>query len=243
MIFESLAVLVLALISVIIIPVGVVWVLIRWNNKSSRNAGCIVTIVFFFISSGCGAYLIVKGVDIIKNYDTISIVDSLEKESDYFSIEIIRGFSETPFFDSIKSLQPAGKPIPENYMTYAGGKNFYRAPLIYPYSVTSIDKSKEWEIEDESGIEDIKSSSDGNGSKLVLSGITEMTFNKRILVGKRMNNDKEEYFILRFRTGDVEIFDKEPELKRKAYMLGFDTVKPMSSVKNYYNRFFIAETK
>ena len=47
-------------------------------------------------------------------------------------------YRDTAFLESIKQMQPLSVSIPYAYYYCTGFQDYYRMPLIYPYSVISI---------------------------------------------------------------------------------------------------------
>jgi len=50
----------------LIVGVALLWSFIRWNDKKSRDTGCLVAILFFILTLICGGYMIYKGVNKVK---------------------------------------------------------------------------------------------------------------------------------------------------------------------------------
>lgn len=220
--------LVLAVISI----AAIVWAVIRWKKSSSRNTGCGFAFLFFILATICGVASVVKFIEFAKENKPDS--DALEKSLDNFTNFVSGKYADSPFMDSLKSMQPENIEIPTTYFTYPGFRDYYRMPVIYPYSISTIDNLIYGTLNDESGIKFI--AKDANRSKPLLGNILEFSFDKNTMIGKT-GNDSLPYFIFHFKNGKTERFQHENNLKTSASHLGFDTIKPMTTVREYYIQF------
>ena len=229
---NGLILFILSLLFGFLVFTALIWSFAKWSNKKSRNTGCLIAIIFFFISVACGGFLIYKGVGtFVENIPKIEA-----KRLEIVAETMTCRHHSSALLDSIKSIQPKDKKIPETFYTYAGLRDYYRMPLVYPYSIHAIDDLEQGFIDNEEGIKNI--AKDANKSKHVMHSITAFSFDKGILIAKTEFFDKEiKYKVLQFNNGEISTFDHEKEMKNKAYSLGFDTLKPMMSVKEYYNKF------
>lgn len=213
------------LLLLLIVSVALLWTFIRWNNKKSRDTGCLVAILFLILTLICGGYMVYKGVNKAKE----KISDSINTVSTSMS-----SYRNYPFLDTLKSMQPVNIQIPNEYFTYAGFRDSYRMPFIYPYSINAIDILDNGFICDESDKE-------VNRNEQILHNITNFTFDKNIFVSENkghLSSDSTYFTLLHLDTGVKEIFNSKTKMNIKADSLGFDTLRHMLSIEDYHNKFF-----
>ncbi|MDR2951358.1 MAG: hypothetical protein LBV71_19395 [Prevotella sp.] len=221
------------LLMVFFMLIAIVWTIMKWNNKQNRSVGCAIIFLLFIVIIGCGTIVTIKTLNFFKNATPASVEKGMEIFSEIATVR----HSDSNFMDSIKSLQPVDRIIPETYFTYAGLRDYYRMPLVYPFSMSTIDVLDYGTINDESGIKHI--AKDADKGKQLFGGITSFTFDKRLLMAKveSYSGNEIKYILLDFNTGQKEEFYTEPELKEKAAALGFDISKAWMTVKEYYYKF------
>ncbi|MBK5719411.1 hypothetical protein JGH11_00865 [Dysgonomonas sp. Marseille-P4677] len=231
---QSLLIIIFIFLSVLIVTGTVIWSLIKWNNKKSRDTGCLIAILFFILALLSGGYLIYKGVNtVIKKAPEIRD-QAIEVLSESLSIH----FNDTPYMDSLRIMQPIDSIIPETFFTYGGFRDSYRIPLVYPYSMVMIDEMKYGSLKDESGISNI--ATEVNNSKVIISGITSFAFDKNHLLAKTEGKTSKEikYILFDFNSKQIEMFDSQIDLLQKAKESGFDISNTMDNPRTYYYNLF-----
>lgn len=197
--------------------------------------GCGLTFLFFILTVICSVIVIIKAIEAAKNTITENIdKEVVDKGLDIFTNTLAGRNTHTPFMDTLRSMQPTDKVIPDSYLSYAGFRDYYRMPLIYPYSLNSIDDMAYGQINDESGISYI--AKDANKSKQLIHGITSFTFDKKLLLAKTesFSGDDIKYILFYFETGQFVEFETKVALIDKAKSLKFETDKPWITIKEYY---------
>ncbi len=225
---------VLALLLGFITFVIILWTVIKWKHKKDRNMGCGLTFLFSMLTIICFVIVIVKAVETIREIVPYKIEEGL----DIFTNSLSSRDTETPFMDSLKSMQPADIIIPDSYLSYAGLRDYFRMPLIYPYSMASIDVLEKGTLQDERGIKYIAKCR--NENEPILQDITYFTFDRNMLLAKTefsSSFDTVRYYIFKFKTRELEKFDNVSEMKAQALSFGFDTLKPMITIQEYFDNF------
>lgn len=194
--------------------------------------GCGVAFLFFILAVICGVISTTLFIKYAKEKAPNS--ETIEKSLDNFTNIISGKYPDSPFMDSLKAMQPDSITIPDTYFTYPGLRDYFRMPLIYPYSIRAIDDLAYGYLHDESGIKYI--AKDANKSKQVISNITEFSFDKNTMTGKT-EGDSLPYFVFHFKNGKTERFRHENEINIHISQLGLDTTKPMITIGEYYRKF------
>lgn len=234
MIIKSLILLAVTLLSSLFMIVAIFWAIVKWSNKKSRDTGCLMAILFFILAIFCGAYLIYKGVNTIAEKVPEIKEQAIESITDAYTMY----YNDSPYMNSLKAMQPTDSIIPDTYFTYAGFRDSYRIPLIYPYSINAIDDMEYGSLDDESGIINIVKET--NKAKNVLSNITFFAFDKNMLLAKTVSysNSEIKYIIFYFRTKQTDVFDNEVDMKKKAAEAGFDKTRSIERMSTYYYNLF-----
>ncbi|NDV67348.1 hypothetical protein [Dysgonomonas sp. 25] len=212
----------------IMMLVSLILAIVKRKNKSSRNKCLLAAGAMFVFSLLTAGYILYKTVYTIKNIENDDVVE-------FFSDAL----SSTHSMNSLQmrklvNMQPQGVTISGEYYTYAGFRDYYRMPLIYPYSLTAIDDLEEAVIEDETGV---KVLIDSNKSKQLLHGITAFSFNRDALyatVCSHFDTDTT-YAVIHFHPYKIEKFTVKEDALRAAEEAGLD--KEQQTVKDYYYAF------
>lgn len=235
MIIKGLILFVVAMLCIVVVFASFIWALIRWSDKKSRDTGCLLSLLFLVLSILCSSYLVYNGMHFLKK-KTPSIKEGVTNTLS----ECISSFPDTDFMNKLKKMQPKGKDIPNSFFTYPGVCDYFRMPLIYPYSLSAIDCLDNGYINNETGIKNIRLKNEPNN--VIIEDIEAFIFNQTILLAKIQLSPTEKenfnYILLSFEKGTIEYFKEEETLLYKASLLGFDTTQPMTTVKEYYNSFF-----
>ncbi|MFK7786554.1 MAG: hypothetical protein AB8B56_15645 [Crocinitomicaceae bacterium] len=103
--------------------------------------------------------------------------------------------------DSLKNvildLSRVGDEIPGDYLTHFGFRDWYRWPLVFPYSLNSIDSQDDGFICDERLAENISGSQKGI-DQIYLGDIKKFTFNAEVLIAETGDKGSKKYKMLRF---------------------------------------------
>lgn len=193
-------------------------IMIDWDNKKKRNNGCVYLIGIAFLSfiAFIVMFIIIPAENIERDTKQIEILKNLES-------------------DSIRDK------VPSKFYSNGGFRDWYRYPLVYPYSINWADSPYSGGIVmDERNVKDINWSSEG--SKQVLNrGIHFLSFDQNYLFAgyfeNEYNRDTLHYYILHFGNNKVEELKSELELRKRAKELNFEKVDSMISIDDYQNFF------
>ncbi|WP_029903760.1 hypothetical protein [Prevotella sp. 10(H)] len=231
MVIKGLILVAVILLAGLFMIVAFFWAIVKWNNRKSRDTGCLLAILFLILAIISGIFLVYKGVN--------TVIEEAPKVKDRAILSangvFTTYFEDSPYMNSLKDMQPADSIIPDTYFTYGGTfKKKYRIPLIYPYSINSNREPDYGALNDESGIKNI--SKEPNRAKRLISNITIFAFDKNFLIAKTVPPSQSDikYIIFHFVTKETEVFDNETDMKRKAQELGFDNTKSMERVSTHY---------
>jgi hypothetical protein len=128
--------------------------------------------------------------------------------------------------------------VPEQFYAYLGFRDYYRLPLLWPYSLHCMDSLGDGSLYDESGVQQFDVNDNGERS-IDLQGIMSFAFNREYLVGSRVkiaNKPRKHFFVFKWKTGDEQLFKTESEMMDFIREKGFN-VTELKSCKDYYNDF------
>ena len=126
--------------------------------------------------------------------------------------------------------------IPPQFYSYLGFADYYRLPLVYPFSIHCSNELLSGSLINEVNVEKFDVSNNGE-KQLGIDDISEFNFDQNILVAKRSGNGKMQtsYFIYFFDSGAVEEFDNLNDLKIRAGKLKFTKLHMLLTCKEYYD--------
>jgi hypothetical protein len=147
----------------------------------------------------------------------------------------------TDYVRILKSYEPLkykGK-VPDDYYTFYGFRDWWRFPVVYPYSVNCIDVLDKGGLVNDSG----KTNFENGGSVTVISPyFNSFMFDKNYFIGQKITEaGKDEsagdYFVLFFQSGKIENVRNKVELYKKLDVLGFQGSREFISTRTYSERF------
>jgi len=153
--------------------------------------------------------------------------------------------SQQPLLQRLRSYEPTaykGK-VPDAFYTYEGQYDWWRFPLVYPYSIDCIDVTDYGAIANDSG--KTKESFEAGGGILYLTDyFDKFIFDKNMLVGNRIRTpfDKdtsklvEQYFIFSFSTRTSENIEGRQNLTKKLQQLHFNGDTGFITIDEYANK-------
>lgn len=236
---EAIGLLLLLIFSGLLSIASFIFIIVIYIQKKIISRIAILSLIcFLFIAVFSGGYLAVKAVKKTKDV----VADVGKEAADNFVGALAEHLSgrhpESLFLDSIKSIQPENKNIPAPYFYCAGFRDYYRTPLIYPYSLIAIDDQTSGTIEDESKVDNVFVSNEG--SKQLMHRITNFWFDRNILVAKATvswDQDSIHYITLQFTTKELKTFATKEEADNYLIKQGMDTTYQMTTPLTYYRRF------
>lgn len=146
--------------------------------------------------------------------------------------------------ERIKEMVPAARrdQVPADFYTYPGFRDWWRFPLVYPYSIHSIDSLEDGNLCRHNGTSRI---ADG-GESSVMEDITHLSFDADLLLVRRavtVTGDgaprrKFVYVVFAFETGQKAEFDTEKALWAEATKRGFKGEKQLKTVEVHFREYF-----
>lgn len=141
-------------------------------------------------------------------------------------LSILIGFA-TALFIFLSICAYWGIYLPSDYHNYAGGFDYYRMPLDYPYELLMIDMI------------DCAAISTWQEDNFLVYGITHYQKQNNIIVGKISTKcfsaNKTEWFLFDTETGDIVRYDTEKELESSLKVFDFDTTLNLLTIKENWN--------
>lgn len=135
--------------------------------------------------------------------------------------------------DIIKSIDPM-------FYTYAGFRDWYRLPLVYPYEVTCIDVLERGQLSKHNGkgpVDDPNKSSEG-----VIWDVTRFTFDRNYLLlrcePEPSKGTRIDWILFQFKTGKSDTFTTGEELIRVAKERGYTGDGQMHTIRNQYDAYY-----
>ena len=130
--------------------------------------------------------------------------------------------------------------IPEDYYTYYGFYDWWRFPLVYPYSISCIDILDAGTLDNDLEKTDIKK---GGLSPIFTPWFDTFIFDKNYFIGHIIedrfnsnNKDTHTYFLLSFSDSQQSIISEE-ELKNKLSEIKFSGDTTFISIRDYSEKF------
>lgn len=236
---KAIWLLLLLIFSGLLIIVSAISIIVIYVQKKRVNRTSLASLIFFiFVAVFSGGYLVVKAVKKTKDV----VVDVGKESADVFVEALAEHLSgrhpESAFLDSIKNIQPDNIDIPVTYYYCAGFRDYYRMPLVYPYSMVTIDDLAEASIEDESKVKNVFVSSEG--SEQIMHSITNFWFNRNILIAKAnvtWEQDSTHYITLKFTTKELKKFATKADVNTYLITQRIDTTYQMMTPLTYYRKF------
>lgn len=216
--------------------------IVKREKKRSRNSWLILFSVSLIFTVWLSLNLIKKISNVVKDtLEQIDITDSVtentqEMESNNHSVpDSANGSSQ---IESLKSLTPDSlkKEVPASFFTYFGFRDWYRFPLVYPYSINCVDILDYGQLYNERLAANISESNEGV-IQLQIFGIRAFTFDENLLLAKLMNQMEPSrpasYILFYFGTQKTETFNSEDQLFKRAREIGFKEDLLLLTPKEY----------
>lgn len=125
------------------------------------------------------------------------------------------------------------KDSTDTYFHYSGFRDFYRWPLVYPFSINAVDSPDNGgSIYDESGIKDISNSSN-EAEQMNIWDITEFTFNQKALLIESIEDTLKEYKILVFKSKEIILCSSKENMFEKSLDYGFSKSDSLITLGEY----------
>jgi hypothetical protein len=125
---------------------------------------------------------------------------------------------DAPQVQLLKSYVPKEtlESIDPEFYTYFGFRDWWRFPLVYPYSIHAVDSLDDGYLVDERPVTDYESDSTNDAVDL-FDGIQTFTFDKNYLLADR----EKDFILFEFKTGKQSSFKTKQELINEAKRLQY----------------------
>jgi hypothetical protein len=164
------------------------------------------------------------GVELVWGDDRSDLLDSKTPNP---QIQLLRSYVPP---DVLATINP-------EYYTYFGFRDWWRFPLVYPYSIHTIDMVDWGFLYDDSRVVDYRSGTDASTSTGI-SGIRQLALDRNYLLLKTQKElwkeDSEiQFVIFKFSTQEKWTFDSEDRMFEKVKSLGFQGDLRLMTLREY----------
>lgn len=200
----------------------------------SRPWSLVLGIVLLGFTVYSGIYLAGKAYNKIKNtYVTLKNFPELTETSN--------NNDTTDYIRTLKAYEPdkyKGR-VPEGYYTYYGFRDWWRFPVVYPYSLTCIEGLDHGILNNDSARTNFE---EGNPVVDASPNFTRFTFDANyfaaeIYISPQEKSTEMHYFIIEFESGRITKYKDEENMNIKLSELNFKGEKKMISIRKYSERF------
>jgi hypothetical protein len=171
------------------------------------------------------------GMEQVERMDSLNNLYTNSKDSllESASVNYLMGLEP----DTIKGR------VPEQFYSYLGFRDYYRLPIVWPYSLHCLDSLGDATLYNEANVQQFDVNDNGELS-CDINGIMNFAFTTEHLIGMKVkieNKPKKVYFAYDFKNKTEKIFKNEQELLNYARGKGFGESTELKSCKDYYNEF------
>ncbi|TAJ12391.1 hypothetical protein DMA11_13110 [Marinilabiliaceae bacterium JC017] len=215
--------------------ITLILVIIHSRKKKVRNQWLAAFILSLFIFCSASAISAIKTAIIVKD---IVIEGTKEGIAELWRDDRAFLLDSTNINTQIKRLKEyapnnfKGKE-PKSFYTYFGFRDWYRFPLVYPYSLNCIDEINKGYLCDEREVTNLQT--DGKKTnQLNIGDISEIAFDKNMLLAKRgFENQPKSYLIFFFDNQRIENFKTMQEVMNRAHELDYSGPEQFITLKEY----------
>jgi hypothetical protein len=203
--------------------------------------------IFFGSAAGliiCIFLTVNKVVDKAKNFAG-KIEQSIRKGLDSSTAYQNYNFADTLSSEQIlnlKQMEPAdmrGK-VSSAFYRYLGFRDYYRLPLVYPYSIHCIETAAKGDLYNEKNVRKFDENDNGE-EDCGLYNIVEFAFNSKMLLARteveEKNVKKEKFVLYDFETGKKMEFTSKDEILNVAKKLGYTGTPDFHTPEKYFELF------
>lgn len=238
---QALAVVLLMILGGLMALAGVVFAILRWKTVRLRSRGLLISCLGLFTAMACGGMLLYKAA--VKTTEVGSALRESMPEPVDLIADAMAENAATPSTESssedrlieIYSYSADVSSLPADYFQYFGFRDWFRWPLVYPYSLNAIDGRENGFISDERNALSIRNRE--GVVDLQMHRIHRFTFNKRALlaeVGNLSNPDRSAKFALfTFKTSEILYFENQEDLLEEAERYGITGEEPWLTIEVY----------
>ena len=145
-----------------------------------------------------------------------------------------------PNIDALKQYEPPDASVPEEFYTFSGSWDVYRVPLVYPYSIETIDTlSEPAELARDTGIGSVADTGDATQQVNNLYDITRLAHDGRwLLLDRSTASGGGDFVLFDMHTGEDERFTTLPDLIATARTRGYTGPTMLVTVESHYDDYF-----
>lgn len=215
------------------------------KDLRKRNNWLVVLGVSFMVTSGAGLYGVVKlakkAVDKMEEATELVSDEWAEMERKNALAKEDRIAKRTKHIAWLKGMEPDHfqNKVPKAFYSSFGFRDWYRIPIVYPYSFVCIDVVDHGALYNDVNSEDF-SVDNHNSISTSLKEIRKFSMNKTHLMGEfesRWDSAEKGFVIFQFSNGMSQEFDSYDEFLPEANKHGFDTLQPMMTLREYWDLF------
>jgi hypothetical protein len=143
---------------------------------------------------------------------------------------------------NLKQMEPgnAKGKVPSAFYHYLGFRDYYRLPLVYPYSIHCIESSSKGDLYNERDVSRFDENDNGE-EDCKLYSIVEFAFNSKMLLvrteTKEKKGKKEKFTLYDFETGKKMEFENKDEMLSIAKKLGYGEKAEFYTPEKYFELF------
>lgn len=222
-----------------LIAAGVIYAFIIRKNKRKRNRSLVSALVSLVLLLLCVGYLTFRvvratvglGKEAGKAVVNVAAGGLAESMTNRVSVES----PQVKYLQSFEADSVRGK-VDTSFYTYLGFRDWWRLPLMYPYSIHCVDVPNYGELVSEKEVADVTTGNDSKRRSLGVNRITHLSFDKKLLLLK-VHDTTAPYVLFDLADQNQEIFRSEVELLKKADLKGFSGPKKLEGIQEYMARF------
>jgi hypothetical protein len=222
-----------------LVVAGVIYAFVIRKNKRKRNrslVSALVSLVFLLLCVGYLTFRVVRatvalGNEAGKAVGNVAAEGLVESMTNRVSVE-------SPQVKSLQSFEAdslRGK-VDTSFYTYLGFRDWWRLPLMYPYSIHCVDVVNHGQLVSEKEVANVTTANDSKIRAMGVINITHLSFDKKLLL-VRVQDTTAQYVLFDLADQNQEIFQSEAELLKKADLEGFSGPKKLESLQEYMARF------
>ena len=190
--------------------------------------GCIFISIIFLTSSSLLVWFAYK--EIRHHYSEFVKEQLVAEQTKIKAVNQRRANFEAFLGKDVKSA------IPDEFYTYSGFRDWWRAPLVYPYQILSCDTINNASI----CKYDIRYSVDNpnESSSQIIDWVEKLATDNRMLLFKCSHDGVVSYGILHYSDARIERFKSENKMVNYAMSHGYSGPDILYPVEKYYDQYY-----
>jgi len=230
----------LVILGGVLAVLALVLLLVRWSRRKERITWGLALLVLVAMTGRSIVYLTKKTVE--KSIQTTVAVHEGMLESMEKSLEDDRSHlkqSPSAHYEQLKAWEPDSltEPFPSGFYTYFGFRDFYRAPLVYPYALHSIDEPDLATVVSEQFVDDVRTGSE-YANTICYEQLDSIAVDRQLVLGHLHKPHNDAAFVL-LQLGDnsVQRFATREAMLEAAAAKGYSGSEALLSIRAYTAQF------